>query len=105
MDMWQGSVMDGITLVAQRVEAPFASVAARRGQCAGVTASGRRPSIMMKMTIGMSASSERLPTCLKCAEPGPVLLSRIGNWNPGRFLVHECRRDFLHGRRNVVQVF
>jgi hypothetical protein len=60
MDMWQGSVMDGITLVAPRVEAPFASVVARWGQCAGATASGRRPSIMMKRTIDVLTSSERL---------------------------------------------
>ncbi len=46
--------MEGMTLIARKVDAPRAIILRRLGQCSGVTASGRRPSIMMKTTRGMA---------------------------------------------------
>jgi hypothetical protein len=51
IDMWHGRVMHGITLRAAKLEAPRARTLLRAGVRWGESASGRRPSIMIRMTM------------------------------------------------------
>src|SRR5215213_2813149 len=55
IDVWHGSVTEGITLWARIVTAARARRACRFGQRAASIASGRRPSIRMK-TTGIESS-------------------------------------------------
>jgi hypothetical protein len=56
MDVWQGSVTDGVTLRARRVLAPFLRMDVNVGQLAVVSASGRTPSSVIRITGGMDSS-------------------------------------------------
>jgi len=56
MDVWHGSVTDGMTLRACMVLAPWSINEFITGHFAAVNASGRTPSSMMKTTGGMEHS-------------------------------------------------
>jgi hypothetical protein len=56
MDVWQGSVMDGITLRACSVLDPLSRRDDNVGQLAAVSASGRTPSSEISTTGGMGSS-------------------------------------------------
>jgi hypothetical protein len=74
MDVWHGSVMDGITLRACIVLDPCSRREFKVGQFAVLIASGRTPSSMIKTTGGMVYSSTfLLGSCDVCV--GHILCS------------------------------